>query len=178
VCLCGWKRTQFFFFWMIEGCPVCFSKTRDLLQVRAINITDENFHFRGSHQSLCEILLIFFFASSVLGREARKDDFFHREKRMLRRHIPASWVICFTSVPSIFIVYRSRSPFRVDVKTILSLFGETVASASYPFSVVSCFLILPLRSATKISYVSYTGHRYFPPGLRSGSVGTRHPPDV
>jgi len=34
------------------------------------------------------------------------------------------------SLPSIFIVYSSRSPLRSDVKTIRSPLGETVASAS------------------------------------------------
>ena len=67
---------------------------------------------------------------SVLGLDDLKINFEPSGEKKAPPSYPKSKVICLTSEPSIFIVYKSKSPFLVDVKTILSPTGETVASAS------------------------------------------------
>ena len=92
-----------------------------------------------------------FISASVLGLDDLNISLVPSGEKNAPPSYPNPVVTCLTLLPSIFIVYSSKSPVRIDVKTMRSPLGLTVGSASYPGVSVSCLMILPSRSAVNIS---------------------------
>ena len=69
-------------------------------------------------------------SSVVLGRDALKTIDSPSGEKNAPPSYPKPKVICFKSVPSVFMVHNSKSPLRSEVNTMRSPLGETVASAS------------------------------------------------